>query len=347
MKTVKILFALMIALVVFNSCNKEYAKPTITWPGTISRIVDFEDDTNYNLDLSLTFAAEAGLSEIKVWKHVYVGLDITSVELDAPQGYSGLTEFNYNFVANHTVADFTGGVTKIVYEFEVKDAEMQEAIEEYTIFVIEAYSVTFNVKDDFDNNITDATITFNGVTKAAGEYVFEYIEAGTYAYTVTKAGFETVTVADFVQGETNSTVDVVLVTKLASAWSADIVLALETQVAWATYNGTLVGIYQSEDIGMAYTFTNAGIGRITKTANCLNWVVISDVAAITNYAQLVAAYDAGAKITQYDLQVDERAYTEVYFAVKIGTEVKLVHYKFGHRSTTTGNIVGFAYKAKA
>jgi len=163
MKNVKILLVFVAAVALLSGCNKEYAAPTIAWEGNLSIMVDFESDTNYDVDLALTFGAEAGISEIVIWKHIYEGLDVTSVTLTAPTGYDALTSFEYNFVADNTVDDFNGGVTKIVYEFEITDSELQIETAEYTIFVIEAYSVTFNVVDEATVAITDAIVTFNSV----------------------------------------------------------------------------------------------------------------------------------------------------------------------------------------
>lgn len=339
--------AIVLSAVISNSCKKEYAEPTVSWDGSISKIIDFENVSNWGLDLNITFTAEAGIEDIQIKKIIYQGLDEIEVSMPSPTGFEGLTSFEYNFVVNHTLNDFTGGVTKIVYEFVVKDKEGQEGSADYTLFVIEAYNLTFIVKDGFNNPINDAVITFNGITNDAGIYIFEYIEPGTYEYEVVREGYETVSVTDFVMPESNTTVTVEMITKLSN-WSDDIVLALSSQVSWATYNGVLVGQYQSTDLGMAYTYTNTGIGRIVTTSNCVGFVVM-DNNTITSYDALVDAYNNGDAVTQYDLNVDEiRAYQEKYFAVKFtdGT-YKLVWYKFGHRSPTTGNILGFAYKTKA
>ncbi len=50
--------------------------------------------------------------------------------------------------------------------------------------------VNFEVMDEEGDPITDAIVTFNEVTNAAGDYVFEDIPAGTYDYLVTADGFE-------------------------------------------------------------------------------------------------------------------------------------------------------------
>lgn len=356
MKKVKILSLLFVAfaaLTIFNSCNKEYALPTITWSGPVFVIVDFESEENYDVNLAITFGAEAGLNEIHIYKYIHSGLDdVTTVEMTAPTGYADLTTFDYTFTDDNDASDFTGGVTKIVYEFVVKDAELQETTKEYTIFVVEAYSVTFVVKDEADNVITDAIVTFNGVANAAGDYVVDYVEEGTYEYSVAKAGYQTVTVTDFVMPANNTTVDVVLLQNIAAEWSAEIPLALYGQTSWASYNSTPVTNYFSNVIGVAFNFTDATTVRIQDTnytggtLGCDGWVIVTDIANLTTQASLATAYNDGTPIHQYDLPYDQhKAYAPVYFISKMGTTYKLVYYVAGHRDGTTGNVVVFKYKS--
>lgn len=53
----------------------------------------------------------------------------------------------------------------------------------------ELYTVTFDVTDEEGNPIADAIVTFDGETNAAGDYVFDDIEEGSYVYAVEKEGF--------------------------------------------------------------------------------------------------------------------------------------------------------------
>ncbi|MDD3740821.1 MAG: carboxypeptidase-like regulatory domain-containing protein [Bacteroidales bacterium] len=355
MKKVKILSLLFVAFAAvafFNSCNKEYALPTVAWEGPVSVIVDFESEDNYDVNLAITFGAEAGLNEIHIFKYSYSGLDdMTTVEMAAPTGYTDLTTFDYTFTDDNDAADFTGGVTKIVYEFVVTDAELQETTKEYTIFVVEAYSVTFVVKDEADNAIADAIVTFNGVANTAGDYVVNYVEVGTYEYSVAKAGYQTVTVTDFVMPENDTTVDVVLVQNIDAEWSAEIPLALYGQTAWASYDGNPVTNYMSNVIGVAFNFTDATTVKIEDTdyaggsLGCEGWVIVTDLENLTTQASLATAWEAGTEIHEYELPYDQhKAYAPVYFISKMGSTYKLVYYVAGHRDSSTGNVVVFKYK---
>ena len=346
MKNVKILLVFVAAVAILSGCNKEYTEPTIAWEGSLSAMVGFEDETNYDVDLAITFGAEAGISEIEVWKHIYEGLDVTSVTLIAPTGYDALTTFDYNFVADNSIDDFNGGVTKVVYEFIVTDSELQTETAEYTIFVIEAYSVTFNIVDADAAAIADAIVTFNGVANDAGVYVFNQIETGTYGYTIAKDGYETVTVTDYVLGEADATIDVTLVQSLPTTWTGPVLLALQGQQSWATYESNPVTIYESDLIGTGFTYTDGTTVRITTTASCEGWVVVDDVTGMSIYQDVVDAYTAGTAVTQLDLDFDQRAYAEKYYVAKIGTDYVLVHYILGHRDASNGNVVGFEYKTE-
>lgn len=355
MKKVKILSLLFVAFAAvafFNSCNKEYALPTVTWTGPVSVDVDFTSDENYDVDLAINFAAEAGLSEIHIFKYVYSGIDdMTTVELTAPTGYADLTTFDYTFTDDNEAADFTGGVTKMVYEFVVTDAELQETTKEYTIYVDETYSVTFVVKDEADAVIADAIVTFNGTANVANDYVVEFVEAGTYEYSVAKAGYQTVTVTDFVMAENDTTIDIVLVQNIDPEWSAEIPLALYGQTTWASYGGNPVTNYMSTVIGVAFNFTDATTVKIEDTnytggtLGCDGWVIVTDIANLTTQASLATAYAAGTVVHNKELPYDQhKAYAPVYFISKMGTSYKLVYYVAGHRDASTGNVVVFKYK---
>ncbi|MDR0687609.1 MAG: SusF/SusE family outer membrane protein [Prevotellaceae bacterium] len=64
----------------------------------------------------------------------------------------------------------------------------------------QTYTVTFTVSSN-GAAVGDAVVTFNGVTNAAGSYVFADIADGTYAYTVAKSGYEAATDSLTVSGE--------------------------------------------------------------------------------------------------------------------------------------------------
>jgi len=338
------------AAILFSSCNKEYAEPTIAFtPDVLSHYVDFADETTFDVAFDVKFDAEAGINSIEIWKNItFADGTETSVSLTAPTGYDGLTSFDYAFAATNVATDFDG-VEEIIYEFIVTDASEtpQSTKKEYTIINVipEVYTVTFNVVDEADAAIADAVVTFNGVTNAAGEYTFE-AEAGTYEYTVAKEGFDDVTVTDYVLGEADATISVTLVEELPVEWTGPIALALEGQESWASYNDVAVTIYESETIGFAFTATTATTVTVTPTTNCAGWVLVDDITALTTEGALEAAYAAGGTpLDTYNLPYDQhKAFETLYFVSKIGDNYLLVEYIAGHRDASTGNIVVFQYK---
>jgi PKD repeat protein len=63
----------------------------------------------------------------------------------------------------------------------------QDVVE--TVVLHEIFQVTFQVNDDDGQQISDAVIAFDGTQYPAGQYVFQNIIAGTYPYTVSRAGY--------------------------------------------------------------------------------------------------------------------------------------------------------------
>ena len=61
----------------------------------------------------------------------------------------------------------------------------------------DTYSIQFNVTDINMEPIDDAVITFDENTNIAGAYTFDEVEAGTYAYTVSRDGYLTIEVPEF------------------------------------------------------------------------------------------------------------------------------------------------------
>ncbi len=65
------------------------------------------------------------------------------------------------------------------------------SIVKYTYTVPEQFDLAFNIQDEEGQEITDATITLDGVEYEAGIYVFEDLDPGTYSYMVNREGYQT------------------------------------------------------------------------------------------------------------------------------------------------------------
>ncbi|HOY39803.1 MAG TPA: carboxypeptidase-like regulatory domain-containing protein, partial [Bacteroidales bacterium] len=341
MKTLRIAVVLIIAAFstyMLTSCDPESAEPTITWEGIISYNYDANEDGNYAHTLNLVVDAEAGINLFNIWKHVITDTDTVSSLVDSPADCIGLLTYNHDLDIAVTPADVAGGVTKIIYEMEVTDNDLNTATEEFVIFVTNgtlSYNVTFVVKDALGGDIADAIMVFGDSTNAAGDYTLVGVPAGTYNYTVNKAGYDEKAGTGFVLAS-----DTTVTIELQQEWSAEVPLALYGQTTWATYQGNPVTVYYSEVFGVAVDFTNAGILRIIDTKHdgttlgCDGWVVVNaaDVAAMNTQAALATAYAAGTVIHTYDLQCDQhKNYEELNFISKMGSTYKIVRYVAGYR----------------
>ncbi len=107
----------------------------------------------------------------------------------------------YNGTDQHLCFALAGTMMTIVYFDEV----------EVTGNVISLYSATFNVKDENNAAIENATVTFGEntqTTDANGQVVFTEIEGGDYSYTVSAEGY--VSVSETVTINSNVIIDVTL-----------------------------------------------------------------------------------------------------------------------------------------
>ncbi len=130
---------------------------------------------------------------------------------DAVVTFDGVTNLPGNYVFTYIeVGTYDYKVEKDGYipvqdQVEVKD----DITIEVTLYV--AHTVTFTVSDEEGVPITDAVVTFDGVQNPPGDYVFEYIKAGTYDYKVEKEGYHTV--EDQVTVEQDTHIDVTMILK--------------------------------------------------------------------------------------------------------------------------------------
>ena len=85
-------------------------------------------------------------------------------------------------------------VEKEGYELHEGEIEVEdEDVEEHVVLIWERYTVHFNVYDQDEEELHGATITLDEHTNASGEYTFDEIAGGTYAFTAEKEGYHTAT----------------------------------------------------------------------------------------------------------------------------------------------------------
>jgi HSP20 family molecular chaperone IbpA len=91
--------------------------------------------------------------------------------------FTGIAPGTYSYTVSKTgYNDATGSVT----------VSSQDVTESVTL-TAPTYKVTFSV------NVTGATVTLNGTTNSAGNYIFTGIAPGTYSYTISKTGYNDAT----------------------------------------------------------------------------------------------------------------------------------------------------------
>ncbi|TVR41864.1 MAG: T9SS C-terminal target domain-containing protein [Bacteroidia bacterium] len=121
--------------------------------------------------------------------NVYLNDDLIAEEI---------AETEYMFT-NLPAGEHTAGVQTV---YTTGTSEIVTA--DFEIDVYEYFTVTFVVTDEDEVPITDAIITFDGVTYDPGHYVFENLAPGTYSYMVEKEGYLTV------QGQTTLENDITI-----------------------------------------------------------------------------------------------------------------------------------------
>lgn len=89
------------------------------------------------------------------------------------------------------IPEGTNDMIFLVSQFNETMQVFPRSIEDIYLDGVPAFTLTFDVKDEEDNAVTDAVVTFDGQIFAAGEYVFEDVLAGNYDYSVEKSGFYT------------------------------------------------------------------------------------------------------------------------------------------------------------
>ena len=105
-------------------------------------------------------------------------------------------EGNYVFgnlpAGTYTYAVTAQGFESVSGSLEVIDQDVTVEVTMMEV-IIPTYSVTFEIKDAEGVSVADAIVTLDGDANAPGDYLFEGLEAGTYAYSVVAEGFQEAT----------------------------------------------------------------------------------------------------------------------------------------------------------
>lgn len=143
--------------------------------------------------------------ESKDMGKAFVAYNVFLDDMTTPVATVTDTDYLFNGLA---AGEYTAGV-QAVYTTGLSDIVTID-------FEIEGdptFSVTFVIEDEDGDPIADAVVTLDGETNAAGNYIFENIMPGTYAYTVVKEGYLNAT-GQVVVVDANLTVPVVMVAEI-------------------------------------------------------------------------------------------------------------------------------------
>lgn len=184
---------------------------------------------------------------------------------------------------------------------------------EVSLNPVPVFSVNFVVTDSNNTPIPDAVLTFNGVVMGAGDYVIENVEAGTYSYSLQKAGYITV----------NGEVEIV---------NAN--LTIPVQMSLIAYQTTFVVKNSLEQAISGAQVTISGQG--TQSTNASGIAVFDNITPGTYAYQIIAqgyASQSGT-ITVANQNIEESA-------VLIGNEAEILSYSLSINSQTYPGIIEY------
>ena len=155
-----------------------------------------EDDNVVSIDLTYSFEVYSN-RDLTAQFELYT-YDITADANPAAGGsITGTGEYSHGDEVTLTAVPATGYHFVMWTEDDIEIVDADEALvfnayeDRHLVahFELSTYTLTFVVKDVDDNTIADATVDLDGDINDSGDYVFEDLLPGTYAYTVSKEGF--------------------------------------------------------------------------------------------------------------------------------------------------------------
>ncbi len=147
---------------------------------TIEDEITVEDDKTVEVIMTKTYKVNFNIKNEE-------GKEITEaiVTLDSKENEKG----DYVFYVKKGTYDYI--IEKEGY-LNYKDEISVEDNTTIDVTIAEAYTVNFDIYDEYGNVVKNAIITFDGKEKEEGNYIIENIAEGTYDYIVKKEGYHTV-----------------------------------------------------------------------------------------------------------------------------------------------------------
>jgi stress response protein SCP2 len=141
-----------------------------------------------------------------------------------------------------------------------------------------AYTINFAVTSDTGAPITNAVVTFNGVTNAEGNYSFSNIIAGTYSYSVSASGYQNKSVNNFLVTQ-NATVAVQLDPLPPSAYTINFAVTSDAGTPITNAVVTFNGVTNPEG---NYSFTNIIAGTYSYSVSASGYQMVTTAYLLVN-----------------------------------------------------------------
>lgn len=101
---------------------------------------------------------------------------------------AGDYSFSQLLAGTYTYSVAKEGYASVQGEVVITNADVTVDVE----LTLITYNISFSVIDEYDEPLSDAIVTFNSITLGAGVYDIEGVVPGTYPYSVSKQGYNTV-----------------------------------------------------------------------------------------------------------------------------------------------------------
>lgn len=146
------------------------------------------------------------------------------------------------------------------------------------LIITEKHTITFNISNEWGLTVNDATITFDEIDVETDNYTTEYLQAGTYHYSISKEGYETTTGSITIHTQ-DETVDITL-----QAIPYSVVFNIEGEEGQTIDNAAIVFNGQTLD---DYSVTPVYIGTYSYTVSKEGYETIRKDITITNQNETI------------------------------------------------------------
>ena len=378
MKTFKILFAFIAALVILTGCPKdepEYDKPVVSFDKTSPLILEKDQafiasGFPYALSLSVTIKAEGKIKTTTV--NVYEGENGSKNDVKSTAFTKAVNgdrnETTFAFPLTDVIVDASSLPVK--YEIIIVDKENQETKAYFTVqgnaVAPTTYWVTFSCGEPETviavsdlNGVVGSEIVSSGVAKFK-------LEEGSYNFTATKDGYtmtapasNSFTVIDDNNPGTIAVTMTAVSHSLVETQNVGIIVPTNTGGSSGpatTYNGTTYTDVSNVIMGIQFhtlrqVTTTSVVAEIHTTTGNNTLVEVSSY-DYTTVEEIQALYDSptATKVNSVDL-VDILASKGLidkdinkYFVSKVGEDYVLLKAKSFHRPVSGQNVLLFDYK---